>query len=95
MNVVRGGGEDDEDHEILSPLLRFTVVCNEESKAFLEESDFPHESLSHHVLGDKGTWETEKRKSRASQQNLNNRVSHCCEAPFVALTPGVKLCRSQ
>jgi hypothetical protein len=57
MNVVTyEGGRSllDEDHEILSPLRRFTVVCNEEGRPFLKKVSF-HMIPSHHVLTDKGT----------------------------------------
>jgi hypothetical protein len=49
INVVRSEG--DEDHEILSPLRRFTVVRNEEGEAFLEASFFPHDSLPSRTHG--------------------------------------------
>lgn len=41
----------DEDHEILSPLGRSTLVCNEGREAFLEESFFPHDSLPSRTHG--------------------------------------------
>lgn len=96
MNVVRGVGEHLYQTRTMKFSLRYaaSLLCvMKKGGPFLKKVSF-YMTPSHHVLTDKGTrgW---KGISHPSQQRLNNHVSQCCEAAFVALAPGVKSCHSQ